>query len=62
METLGPSLITYTRESGGRAYMGPELLEPENFGDGEFRRTPSSDAYSFGSLILEVRPLTNSCG
>ena len=55
VEVFSPSLITHTAGSGGKAYLAPELHEPERFGSDEFCRTTVSDVYAFGSLCLEVR-------
>lgn len=54
IRAISPSLVTYTAESGAKRYMAPELHEPKKFGDGIFRRTPATDAYSYASLCLEV--------
>jgi hypothetical protein len=57
LEDIGSRLITYTRESGSKTYLAPELHDPEDpeIGLSDFQRTPASDAYAYGSLILEVR-------
>lgn len=63
----GTSMET-TAERGSTRWMAPELLDPPRCGFSKFQRTPQSDAYSFGCVILEVahparrvrRPLTTS--
>lgn len=54
----GSSGISTTLERGSLRWMAPELLEPEHFGLEKFCRTPQSDTYSFGCVILEVTPFT----
>jgi serine/threonine protein kinase len=55
VDVPGASLITYTKQSGGKPYMAPELVDFEGIGKRVFRRTTATDIYSFASLCLEAR-------
>lgn len=39
---------------GSTRWMSPELLNPEDFGDGDSRPTKQSDRYALGMVIYEV--------
>jgi serine/threonine-protein kinase TNNI3K len=43
-----------TSEVGSRAWMAPELLDPEKMGLGSFQRTYASDIYAFACICTEV--------
>lgn len=49
----GTSATHTTRGAGATRWMAPELL---NAGDA-FQRTPESDVYAFGCVVLEVSPV-----
>ncbi|KAJ6532126.1 kinase-like domain-containing protein [Mycena vulgaris] len=43
-----------TNYAGCTRWMAPELLQPSDFGDERFARTPASDVYAFACVCLEL--------
>jgi serine/threonine protein kinase len=55
-DTIGTNLVTHTNHYGCVKFMAPELIQTD---DTTPSRTPETDAYSLGSVCLEVTLLNS---